>query len=304
MRHPSCFPVTLTLFCFLSSWSLMAREGNSGEKNWYPGFTVQGVAGDYSGSSMRERFLSEGLFFSTDWFERYGMTLGYNHTSVTFVSPTQDIEQDAFFASARINLTPDLWHGRLGVRLDGHLIDNDDATHDTDDVKVAAPVISFTPFDQTWHVEAAVAFSDYYGDLEVWQVSPAIGMAFNEKLDWISLRPTLIDVSNPTRAQGLEDAQALDIKWNHWFGPDNLLRLDNLKVGGMVGEKIFGVDLDGASVYNLADAHQGGASLGLEWRIGTQARLLLMGGHEAYENKSIADKYSSNSLYLSYSLNW
>ncbi len=299
MRHNP-----LLLRFLVAPLCLTPVEGFTNESPWYPGFTLQGVAGDYAGSSQRKHFYSEGLFFSTDWYERYGITLGFNHSNIKFVNATNDIAQDALFAGLRVNLTPDLWNGRLGLRLDGHLINNDDTTRNTDDVKVVAPVVSFVPLDQTWSLEAGAAFSDYFDDLEVLQFSPAIGFAFNEKSDWISLRPTLIDISNPGRAQGVDDTLALDIKWSHWFAPNHPLRLHSLKLNGMVGEKIFGVDLDGASVYNLADTHQGSASLGLEWQVGSQASILLMGGHEAYENKTIADKYGSNSLYLSYSYHW
>lgn len=303
----SILPCALSAVVSLLAIDAIAMEPPHGppvEGPWYPGVSLQGVVGDYSGSRLRERFHSEGIFLSSDYYERYGFTVGYNHANVEFVSPTKDVNQDAFFASLRASLTPDYWGGRLGVRVDGHLINNDDPTRASDDVKVVAPVVSFTPFDSMWTIEAAGAFSDYYSNLETRQFSPSIGMAFNEKSDWISLRPTLIDVVNPTPGQTMEDTVALDIKWSHWFDPGNLLRLNSLKVNGMVGEKILNVDLDGASVYNLADTQKGSASTGLEWRVGTHANILLLGGYEAYENKSISDKYDSRSVYLSYSYNW
>lgn len=307
MRQLSILPCALSTALSLLAVDAIAMETPQGpplEGPWYPGVSLQGVVGDYSGSSLRERFHGEGIFFSSDYYERYGFTLGYNHAEVTFVAPTQDISQDAFFASLRANLTPDHWGGRLGLRMDGHLINNDDTTRSSDDVKVVAPVVSFSPFDQTWSLEVAGAYSDYYSDLSARQFSPAVGMAFNDKSDWVSLRPTLIDIVNPVAGQVMDDTVALDIKWSHWFDPDNFLRLNSLKANGMVGEKILNVDLDGASVYNLADTQKGSASMGLEWRVGTHASILLLGGYEAYENKAISDKYDSRSLYLSYSYNW
>ena len=76
------------------------------------------------------------------------------------------------------------------------------------DLKIVAPQISYTGLDEKFYLDLGYARSSYgeadalVGDLELDQFTPTLGFGFNESSDWLQFRGYLINVSNPSRAQG------------------------------------------------------------------------------------------------------
>ena len=288
----------VVLSVMLTGFSAQADEA------WYVSTTLQSAVGDYAGSLQRESFVSGGVVLSADYLERAGLTLGYTRTHVSFVPGISSTEQDALFGSGRIKLTPDGVLGTLTLRLDGHYVDNNDLSGNTDNVGAIAPLVSFLPYSKKYYVDLGYAHSVYQNNLKVDQLTPTLGLGLNDGSDWLQLRGFLIKPSNASRAQGKEDTLGLEGKWTHWLAPGNLLWLDNARLGGMVGERIYTVDPDGGSLSNLADVQKGGVSFGAEWRVSDETNLLLMASHDWYENLSIADPYRSASAYFSLTREW
>ncbi len=269
---------------------------------WYFSGSITGVAGTYNDSVQREKFWSGGVTLSADYLERHGITFGYTRSTIKFKG-AESTHQDAYFLSLRKNFTPDGTPGTIGLRLDGHRVNNNDSTGDTDGIWVVAPMISFLPYTKSYYFDLGYAYSDYQNNLDVHQLTPTFGFAFNNASDWVQLRGFFIDTSNAARAQGKDNTAAGQLKWTHWFSP-NFLGVDNASLSGMGGERVYAVDPDTASVYNLADIQTGSAALDLVWRVGDDANVLLHAGHDLYENIPLSNDYGSTSVVLSLSNEW
>jgi hypothetical protein len=285
--------------------SLMAGAGGlmAADGDWTVKSDVQGSYAGYSSSTLRNSFTSGGVLISADYLDRGGITLGGNLSSVNF-KVGNDINQQSAFVSLWHNIFADVLPGVLTLRLDGHFINNDDATGDTDGVKVFAPRISFLNFDKTFYLDMGYAHSTYRNNLTVNQYSPTIGFGFNAGADWLQLRVWLIDPSNSLRAQNINSTTALEIKLTHWLAPDAWLGVDNIRTNILLGKRIYAVDGDAAAVYNLADIQRDSISFGAQWRLTESVGLLLFAGHERYLNNTISDAYASNYVYANLSAEW
>lgn len=270
----------------------------------------QALASSYSSSLRRDALQNFGLFIHADYLDSGGVTVGYNRTVLGFVNDDPDIDQDNIFLSGRWNLTPDWAQGRITLRLDSHVISNNDPTNETDDVTTIAPQISFLNYAQTFSADIGYSVSTY-GDslltgesLDVNQLTPTIGFAFNEQRDWLQLRAYLIEPSNLQRAQNQEDTAALEVKWTHWPMARGFLGLESFRVSAMFGERLYGVDSDAGGSYNLVDMQTGGASIGGEWVLNDTNRLLLLLGAEEYQNPTINEDYRNAFIYLNFTHIW
>jgi len=265
---------------------------------WTTTAGAQAVYGNYGSSTQRDQVTGYGAVLSSDYLERGGFTLGLNRTDIKMNAGSEDIGQNALFASGKLNFTPDGIGGRLTGRMDVHVINNDDVTNDTDGVKAYAPQVSYLSFDKRRYFDLGYARSNYRNDLEVNQWTPTVGFALNDGADWVQLRGWVIDPSNAARAQGESSTTALEAKLTHWFGANKPLGLDNVRLSALAGKRIYAVDPDAGAVANLSDIQRGGLSLGGEWKLGKSLSLLAILSRDNYRNVTIADDYSLTSGYI------
>lgn len=285
-------------------------RAQDGDSSWFKRVDVQGLLGAYEESTARDRLQNFGVFLRADYLERGGFTVGVNRTVLTGEGSFDDINQSALFLSGRWNLTPDWASGQITLRLDAHAVSNDDATGNTDDIAVLAPQVSYMNFARTFYADIGFSRSTY-GDsltipqeLDVDQMTPTLGFGFNDQRDWLQLRGYFISPSAPQRAQNEENTAALELKWTHWPGTPSFLNVDNYRVGVLTGERIYTIDHDAAIIFNLVDLQTGGLSIGAEWLVGQQNRILLIAGVEQYEDRSLSEEYEHGFLYLNFTHEW
>jgi hypothetical protein len=299
------FAVVLATAAIGAAPQAVAEDGD-----WQVKTDLQALYGPYQGSEERDTLANAGVFLHADYLEQGGISLGYNRTTVGFKDSSADIDQDQFYASVRYSLTPDWARGRIGLRIDGHRIDNNDDVNGTGDLGIVAPQLSYLNLDKTFYADMGYARSSYGdalpsgSDLTVDQLTPTLGFGFNEARDWIQVRAYLIDFSRPGRAQGKSDTAAVEAKWTHWFDGRGMLGLDNVVVTALGGERLYAVDPDSAVVFNVADVQKASGSLAGQWRIDDRNQLMLQLGYETYTNEAIADDYGSPYLYFDFTHTW
>jgi hypothetical protein len=223
---------------------------------------------------------------------------------LTYKNNIPRLEQDAYFLSGRKHFYFDSVPGKITLRADGYFIENNDSTNDTNNVRTFATQASFISNDKQYYTDFGYAHSSYRNNLRVDQYTPTVAIALFDSAGWLQLRGYFIETSNPDRAQGLTSTQAAEIKYTHWLTPDGYLKPSNLQIGGMVGRRFYTVDLDAGSVANLADVQTGGITTGAEWKLGGQAKALLLGGNNFYKNRTAGDSYSGAFGYLNVSTTW
>jgi hypothetical protein len=280
---------------------LSAASAAAGD--WTVSADAQAIYGSYSGSPQRSSIAGGGLILRADYLDKGGFSLAANQTRLAF-RQGNNISQQSYYANTRYRLYFDALPGALTVRLDGHLINNDDRTGNTDGVRVIAPQLSFLNYAKTFYADFGYARSSYRNNLHLDQFTPTLGFGFSQGANWLQLRGYLIRASNSVRAQGKSGTTAVDVKWSHWFAPGAWHGVDKLQLGALFGERIYAVENDAAAVYNLADVQRGTVSLALQWRLGESMRLMLMGGNERYLNSTTGNSYNNRFAYVDISGSW
>lgn len=232
--------------------------------------------------------INAGFTFDAQYQDRGGLAGGATYTRLNYKGGIATLDQAAEFLSGRLNFTPDLLPGRLTLRLDGHQINNNDTTNESDEVQVMAPQMSFLNHRKTFYLDLGYAFSSYAkssignGALTVQQWTPTLGLGFNHQADWLQLRLYDVRASNVGRAlRGHTDA--LEIKLTHYFSARSAWLPRSVTIGGLVGDRMYTLDPDTHIVYNLADEQRGGAFLTAQWQLSRRFELTASGGSDRYQ---------------------
>ena len=284
-------------------FSIHASSAWAASSDWNIQTDTQAIYGNYSGSVKRKSVAGAGVIVRADYLDTGGFSLGGNYTKLSFANGSA-LNQQAFYASVRYNTYWDALPGPLTLKLDGHLINNNDATANTDNVQVIAPQLSFLNYAKTFYLDLGYAHSTYQNNLSVQQWTPTLGLGWNAGADWLQMRGYFITPSNQARAQNKTQTTALDVKWTHWLAPDAWLGLEKVQVSGLAGERIYAVDGDAAAVYNLADIQKGSIAVAAQWRIAQHHQLMLSFGNERYLDNTINNTYDNRYAYMDVTSQW
>jgi hypothetical protein len=274
------------------------------ESGWKYRLDIQGEGGGYRNSLFRNYIAGGGVYVHAD-HERGGIILGYNRMRIDFKLGIGDIFQEEYFASGQLHFKPPLLGGVFTTRFDFYRINNNDAGNYTDDVIILAPQLSWMNQSKSFYLDIGYARSIYRRNLDVDQLTPTIGFAFNDGYDWIQLRTYLIKSSNVLRSQGKAETVALDVKWTHYFGQNKPLGLlEYIRLGILAGERVFAVDGDAIDVFNLSNTQKGTVSLITKWALTKKQKILLGAGLSRYKNGFVNDTYILPIVYAGYSISF
>lgn len=272
--------------------------------NWFFSATPSLTEGSYKSSIQRSRLTERGIAVTGDYLDLGGLSAAYSKTWIGMKNSAPSTNQDNYLISGRLHFRPDALPGRLTARLDGHRLENDDATRNTSNVSVVAPQVSWLSNDSNLYIDLGYAKSRYQNNLHVNQYTPTIGFGLNGGSDWLQLRSYQIRGLNPARASGKSSTSSIDAKWTHYFAPQSALVPASLSLGISAGEKIYAVDMDAQSVANLADLNKGAATLGLSWNVAKNAKVFALVGQSRFNNVAQANYYKLNIGHASVSLDW
>lgn len=297
--------------------------------SWTIGITPQLLTALYSGSTLRDTMLAYGLSAKANYLDKGGLTLGYNFTAVQGKGDNPDVDETSLYLSGRYIRYSDLLAGKLGLRLDGYDITDKTQTTQTvtlpgpggrrsetvtftDDVSVVYAQLDYTNYSERFYADVGFAQSDYsyqvntppFQDNTVRQLTAAAALALNNRYDWLQTRIYFIDLSHGNNTDGKTQSTALEFKWQHWFMPNAPLNVHSSYLKLLAGERLFPVDPEAAVVYSIADLQTGSIAAGLDWKVGEQSTFFLLVGHDQFKNLQIDDKYNSNYLFGSLSVNW
>ncbi len=272
------------------------------DDNWKIKADILGGYGNYSDSIFRDYTWSTGLFLAADYQDSIGFSFGYERAEVHFNFGIEHLSQDTYFMSARKYLDLDDF-ARITFRMDGYLINNNDPSRGTDNGGIIAPQISYLNADKSLYLDLGYAHSTYSEGLKIDQLTPTLGVGFNHNSDWLQLRGYFIFSSDELRTQGQKATYAVEVKYTHHFSP-NIIRMSRLQITGLAGQRIFAVDSDTGTVYNLADTQEGTIGLTTAWDLSHDWELQLIGGVEFYENKFISNEYTNRYVLLNINKSW
>ncbi len=298
---------TLTKSIFI--FSLLSPLSVNASDNWYVSTTVNGMTGNYAGSEQRNDLLSASFILKADYLDSFSFAVAYNNFNINFKDAGAgpfEINQDAFAGQLQYHFYSDTFSGKITTQIVAHSISNNDASGLSDDVSVYAPKLAYTSLDNDLYLDIEYVNSSYpnNGDLTITQLSPSVGFAFNQQSDWLRLKLFLIESSDKNLSQGEDSLSSVAIKWSHWLSPGAALGINSFFIDVLAGKRIYAVDNDAFSVYNLADIQQGSLLFGLNWKAGGDIDISAIAGVEKYENKSISNDYNQQYIYLSLTKHW
>ena len=281
----------------------------SADERWYIDATLNGMVGSYSDSSLRDDFYSGSAWLNVDYIDIYSFAIAYNHLNINSkdaVPGAFDVTQDAVAGRLQYYFYNDTLGGKITAQLVAYVISNDVPSVQAGGAQIVSPKLVYTNYAKDLSLDFEYVWSDYSdnSDLIVEQFATSIGFGFNKNSDWVQLKAYLIQSDNKILTQGEESLSAAAIKWKHWFSPKAFLGLDNLSVDVLAGERIFAVDNETFTVYNLEDVQQGSVLLGLGWRVGEDFDITAIAGVEKYNNKIIGNEYDRQYLYISLTQHW
>ncbi len=271
---------------------------------WVVNASTSVTRGAYSGSVLREALTETGIMVAAESPDVGGVTVGYGKTWVQMKNTAPTTNQNNLLLAGRVHIHPEVFSGRLTTRIDVHRITNNDATGNTDNVKVLAPQVSWLSSNGSAYADMGFSRSNYENQLTVNQYTPTLGFGFNERAEWVQLRGYLIRGLNPSRAAGKSNTSAVNAKWTHFFASTSRMAPSSLTASITMGEQIYAVDMDAQSVSNLGDVNKGAASLGLTWNVAKSSTLMFLLGQSKFRNVALLNDYSLNVGYLNFSTSW
>ncbi|VAW61399.1 hypothetical protein MNBD_GAMMA09-754 [hydrothermal vent metagenome] len=277
-------------------------------EDWFVSTTASIAPGSYSDSELRDSSLSGTLLLNADYLDSFSFAIAYNKYNIIFnkVNNTEsEVNQDAISGRLQFHFFNDTLGGKITTQLVVHEISNNDPTTLTDDVSVIAAKLAYLTFDKGFYIDIEYAESSYpnNNDLSVTQWTPSLGFSFNNDSDWLSAKGYFIKPDNLNLAPN-EAFSAYDFRWTHWLNSGATTGLNNFFLDVLVGERIYAVDNDALSVYNLADFQTGSFSIGATWKFTQDTELSTIYGIEGYENRTINNQYSQQYFYLGLTTRW
>ena len=266
--------------------------------DWSGYADVSLLAGAYSGTTTRTAMNAYGVSLNADYLELGGVR--FAGSQLTIVDNGNNIVQQSGFASGNLNYFCDTLGGVVKFRFDVHQANlSDDFTY-KDSVRAYAPQVSFLNYRKSFYADLGYTVSTYDLGSEVKQYTPTLGFAFNQGSDWLQMRGYLIDATD-TQTNIVTSTQAAEFKLTHWTAPGAVF--SQVFVNALVGERVFAVDADAASIYSLVDKQQGGGAVGVAWQ-SHYVDGMVMFSADQYLNQTTNATYINSLAYISIGKSW
>lgn len=310
---------------------LMSAQINADEAIWYPSAFISYTKSEFSGSDSHKNKSELAAFVKLDYLEEYSFSIGNIKQNNNFRSSPKT-SNSLMFLSAAKHTYPDSLPGKLSYRFDLYDQKENKLTIATriqtpgpgpgsppvvtittqvlnDSLRVYNPSLYFINHEKTYSLGLGYSYSDYDSTdntrppLKVKQLTPSIGFAFNDSMDWMQVRYFKIDLSNEQRSPGVVGTGATEIKWTHWLSENGKYKPDYIQVAVVGGERLYAVDADVNKVYNFIDKQTLSYSIGANWKSNNSEYFIYL-VNEEYESADKLDVYDSMSLYAAFKYRW
>jgi len=261
----------------------------------------------YQDSTKRDNLATTGIFFTADYFGKTELKIGYSELQVNFIpgSGLLNIKENNAMLGGKYHLHSD--NGRFTLQIDAYSIE--DESNFIDKITIIYPTLSYLTNSRTFYIDVGYSESRYRADissiedLDITQITASLGLSFNEQYDWVQVKAYYITPTQSNRLLDNEKKSSLEFKWIHWYS-SNMFYIEKTIISLFGGERLYGVDSDTNSVFNLADTQTKSASISVQWKFGSFMRLMMSGGTTEYEDESINEIYTSKYAYLNVSTQW
>lgn len=263
---------------------------------------------------------SGGLWLNADYIDKYSFALAYNTYRVNIKNNSargisvNDVTQDSIAGRYQYHSYSDSLSGRLTTQIVAYAITNN-VTVSTDDsltgkAVIISPKLVYRNYKNSLHMDLEYVWSDYSdnNDLTIHQLTPTIGFGFNENRvgnkDWIFLKAYFTESSDRLLSLGEDSLLAFKLRWTHDFDHGAITGLRRFSIDALGGKRVYAVDNETFTVYNLEAVQNGSLLLAMGWSPGEDFDIDFSAGIERYENKLVDNTYDRQYLYISLTKHW
>lgn len=277
----------------------------------------------YSQSQSREQLTGEGLFLSVDYLDHGGFVIGQGSRNVSTRNDTVRSEEKSTFISGNVKFSFDKVPGKFSLRVDDHTIEDKSATltryfdnsfstsrvQGQDDISSRSVMVSYISYRQDVYTDLAYSTTRFHAqdrmldDLDVSQISPAIGASFNRRYDWMQCRAFFIRHDDSNRIAENTHTTSYLFKWTHWLQAPYYYP-HNTQIALRVGKALTPVDYDAGIVYTVPDVLTRALSVSATWKFTDSLQALLFAGWEHYITTDGKDHYDGRTMYMNLSVLW
>jgi hypothetical protein len=277
------------------------------QEAWKFNSSLTAMTGNYKDSLTMGSQHGTGLRVTGEYNQKWGVTGGLQSTRINMepITRTAKQDQDNWLLSGYLHTPSTGLPGRWTLQLDGHQIHNDDPTGQSDGVRVIAPQITWLSYSQPLKLDLGYASSSYRNTSTVHQVSYGLGFGFNQNQDWVQMRGHLINKLNPSYSLGQISTRGADVKLTHFLQSQITGVPNSLTLGLERGKKVYNVDMQTQTVYNLPMVNEGGESIAATWALSNQTNLSLQANSSRYYSELVrAHNFTLNTLSAQLATAW
>ena len=279
MHHKNYFTHTILLIMTFASNSAYCQH------DWQIKSEFNFAKGDYNNSQVLGQQKSTGIRLDFDRGD-IGSTLGFQNTRIDLLpilnQPQQN--QDNWLGSIYKRFPVASLLGQVALRLDAHHLRSSDPTQAN--IHVIAPQASWISAQLPLGLDLSLAHSSYSTMPTVKQYGIAARWGFNQLQDWLEIRQYRIQNLDAIHALGNRDTQAHEIRFTHLLTPITSWQPKRISMALERGGKIFFVDMQSQTVYNMSMLNKGGHSVASTWSIRPKVDFTLQFNQNKYSQRN------------------
>jgi len=316
--------IALTLIISAASLTIYAEE------LWQFNQTFQTNIQTYNGTDDRKNAKNIGYMISAGYLDSGSLSFGIDHTSVN-LGNNADVNEELFFLSGEYHLYPDYLPGKLTLRFDAYFGKDTleyslsspppttpgpgpgpgfgkikttraaaDAVTESIDINSYYLHCAFINYKKTYYTDIGYAYSEYNAtsDTIVHQITPSVGMGWNNSYDWLLGRAYIIKLDEDTPIYGEDKFESLEVKYSHWLAdePDSSIELIEFTL--MSGKRVLAVDPYTTTIYSITDLQKTSLSGGIQWKLSKNTKSMAVIQYDQYQNTTLAENYESFLFYI------
>ena len=318
--------IALTLIISAASLTIYAEE------LWQIGHIFQTNIQSYNGTDDRKNANNIGYMISGHYLDSGSLSVGIDHTSVN-LGNNADVDEELFFLSGEYHLYPDYLPGKLTLRFDAYFgkdrleyslsspppstpgpspgpgpgfgkIKTTRAATDTvtESIDINSYYLhsAFINYKKTYYTDIGYAYSEYNAtsDTIAHQITPSVGMSWNNSYDWLLWRAYIIKLDEDTPAYGKDRFESIEVKYSHWFPDEPETSIELIELTLMSGERVLAVDPTTTTIYSITDKQKTSLSGGIQWKLSKNTKSMAVIQYDQYRNITLSDNYESFLFYI------
>lgn len=270
------------------------------QPDWSVQSAINFAKSNYNNSQDLDQQKSSGIRLDFDRGD-IGSTLGFQKTRIdlrpSLNQPQQN--QDNWLGSIYKRFPVASLPGQVALKLDTHHLRSSAPTQAN--IHVLAPQASWTSAQLPLGLDLSLAHSNYPTMPTVKQYGVAARWGFNQLQDWLEFRQYRILNLDVTQALGNRDTQAHEIRLTHLLNPNTSWQPKRISVALERGEKIFFVDMQSQTVYNMTMLNKGGHSVTSTWPIQPKIDFTLQFNQNKY---SLRNDFTLTTISAQMAITW